>query len=78
MSAWKGKLDVSDIFRADMPFEMRRDEMVRRVRRLDPNDALLDDIADGLGDSIDTDEWDCWWDEFYDWADHNRVWVITR
>jgi hypothetical protein len=80
MSRWRKKLDVSDVFRGDAPFAERRDEMVRRVRALDPhdNDGELQDIADELADAQDGDEWDGPWDLFYDWADATGVWVVTR
>lgn len=80
MRRWARRLDVSDIFRGDAPWPERRDEMVRRVRALDPleNDGELQDIADELGDAADGDEWDGPWDAFYDWADFNDVWVVTR
>ena len=81
MSArWARRLDVSDVFRGDSPWPVRRDEMVRRVRRLDrdESDGELQDIADRLGEAEDFDEWDAPWNAFYDWADWNRVWVVTR
>lgn len=79
MNRWQRTLDLSDVFHADMPFEEKRDEMVRRVRALDPhdNDAELQSIADELGDAQDGDEWDGPWGYFYDWADFNNVWVDT-
>jgi hypothetical protein len=80
VSGWRRKLDLSDVFRGDAPFPERRDKMVRRIRALDPadNDGELQSIADELGDARDGDEWDGPWDMFYDWADSNRVWVVTR
>lgn len=79
MSArWQQKLDVSDVFRADMPFEQRRDFMVDRVRMLALFDMELQEIADWLAESTTVDEWDVSWDASYDWADANRVWVVTR
>jgi hypothetical protein len=77
---WNRTLDVADVFRGDAPFPERRDEMVRRVRLLDPleTDGDLQDIADGLAEAEDVDEWDGPWDDFYVWADYHRVWVKTR
>jgi hypothetical protein len=79
MNRWSQTLDLSDVFHADMPFEEKRDEMVRRIRALDPNeqDGELQSIADDLAETTDGDEWDQPWDSFYDWADHNRVWIST-
>lgn len=75
---WRRTLDLSDVFRSDTPFAERRDVMVKRVRALNPSDGDLQQIADELADAADGDEWDIPWDEFYDWADANRVWVKTR
>lgn len=76
---WERTLDLSDVFHADKPFLEMRDEIVRRVRALDPhdNDGVLQAIADELGDAETGDEWDGPWDTFYDWADFHRVWVKT-
>jgi len=80
MNRWERRLDVSDLFRGDAPWPERRDAMVQRVRALDPldNDGELQDIADKLAEAQDGNEWDGPWDLFYDWADANRVWVVTR
>lgn len=80
MYHWSKKLDVSDVFRGDAPWPERRDEMVRRIRALDPEemDGELQWIADDLADAEDGDEWDGPWDQFYGWADSRRVWVVTR
>lgn len=80
MSNWRRTLNLSDIFRGEQPFPERRDEMVRRIRRLDPGDTdgELQEIADDLAATENGDEWDLPWDAFYDWADANRVWVRTR
>lgn len=77
-SGWQARLDVSDVFRGDEPWTVRRDEMVRRVRALALLDSDLQFIADALAESNDGDEWDEPWDDFYDWADANAVWVVTR
>lgn len=80
MSArWQKRLDLSDVFHNDtLPWPERRDEMVRRVRALDSYDTDLQEIADELSEAVDGDEWDSPWDDFYDWADSNCVWVVTR
>ena len=35
----------------------------------------LDDIIMDLDNAEDSAEWDYAWDDFYDWADDNKVWV---
>lgn len=80
MNHWMKTIDVSDVFRGNAPWPERRDIMVSRVRALDPidSDGELQDIADDLAVAEDGDEWDDPWDRFYDWADENRVWVVTQ
>lgn len=78
MPTWQKTLDLSDVFRGAAPFAERRDVMVARLRTLDPNDGELQDICDDLAETTNGDEWDRPWDDFYDWADSWRVWVVTR
>lgn len=77
MTRWTRTLDLADVFHADLPFIEKRDEMVKRIRVLDPDSVEVQDLAEELGDAEDEDEWDMTWDVFYDWADANRVWVQT-
>ena len=37
----------------------------------------LDDIIFELDDTDDEQEWDYAWEDFYDWADDNDVWIET-
>ena len=79
MANWKHRLQLGDIFHSDeIPFEQKRDEIVKRIKAakwFDANDFTLEEIVEGIHQSPDTEEFDGWWDEFYDWADRNRVWV---
>jgi hypothetical protein len=79
MRTWLLRLDVSDIFRnEDIPLRQRFAEIARRVRALNPLDSYLQEIAERIEDAQDVDEFDEAWDEFYDWADHERCWVETH
>ena len=81
MPVWHHKLQLKDIFRSgEMSFEEKRDEIVRRIKKAswyDENDFSILDPVEGLEFAQDFEEFDGWWNEFYDWADANRVWVAT-
>lgn len=84
-NTWKHTLDLRDIFHSDAhSFTNRRDIIVARIKRSPFWDAEglagydLCEIAEELSDARDTDEFDRWWNDFYDWCDANRVWVKTR
>ena len=38
----------------------------------------LDDIIMDLDNADDEQEWDYSWEDFYDWADDNDVWIETH
>lgn len=82
INRWNHTLALGDVFRnEDMPFEARRDEIVRRIkaaRWYDEDDSTLWHVVDELADTTDPDDFDEPWDEFYDWCDANRVWIDTR
>lgn len=83
INRWDHRLQLGDVFHnEDMPFEQRRDEIVRRIKaarfyRTDDRSLSLDDIVDELADAEDYDEFDDAWDSFYDYADVHRIWVET-
>jgi len=83
---WDRKVNLAGIFHNDtMTFTERRDAIVRVLRasawlkeRAD-RDACggLGEIVDNLADAEDAEEFDGWWDELYDEADYDRVWIAT-
>lgn len=81
MNRWKHKLQLGDIFHnEDMPFEQRRDEIVRRIKASpwwDEDDYRLHAAVDLISESDSVGEFDGYWDEFYDWADDESVWIET-
>jgi hypothetical protein len=82
MRGWNEKIELADVFHNDdLSFTERRDIIVARIKRsrwyhqadIDNGDLL--DIVDALADSDTEDEFDGSWDELYDLADEDRVWV---
>lgn len=79
---WDNKLRLGDVFHSEvLTFEQRRDAIVARIRKArwyDEDDMTLTEIVENLSCAEDTDEFDGWWSEFYDWCDAGkRVWVET-
>lgn len=81
MSQWLHTLRVADVWRNEsLPFQSRRDEIVRRIkgsRFWDADDYDLECIVSDMAEAEETNGFDASWDEFYNWADENRVWVET-
>lgn len=81
MARWKHTLDLSDVFHdGSRTFEERRTLIVARIRNASFYDIDGDcaDIIDDLSNSPNHHNFDYFWNQFYDWADDNRVWVKTR
>lgn len=83
---WDRKINLSGVFHNDtMTFTERRDAIVRILRasawmkQRAEQDAFggLAEILDNLAEAEDTEEFDGWWDELYDEADYDRVWIAT-
>jgi hypothetical protein len=81
MPRWKHHLRLKDVFyNEDLTFEQRRDEIVRRIRaaRWFVEDAdYATTLLEQLEFARDEAEFDGWWNEFYDYADAERVWIET-
>lgn len=79
---WDRRIDLSDVFHnEEMTFEQRRNAIVARLRAsawLKGRADGLTDLVDELADTADGDEFDGPWDEIYDYADVERVWIATR
>ena len=88
MAAWRRTVDVSDVFRdGALPIAAKAGAIWARLRALapwgaDPGlDALLDGLEAGAvaGDfGRDVACFDDVWEGVYDWADRERVWIVTR
>lgn len=81
MPTWKHTLRLADVFNnEDMPFERKRDTIVRRIKKSkfwNPDDFELSDVMEGLEQAEDIAEFDEAWGDFYDYADRERIWVET-
>ena len=79
MAEWKNQLDIADVWRdPDLSWQDQRDEIISRIRKapwFDDFDFQLLDAVDGLSGAEDVQEFDGYWEDFYDWADANRVWI---
>jgi hypothetical protein len=81
MTTWNHTIRVSGVFHNDdLPFEVKRDRIVSRLNPLKdkfPEDWDLEDVILSLSEAEDANDFDLAWDDFYNWADDNRVWVET-
>lgn len=82
LPVWRMTIDLSDIWRNDdLGFEEKRDAVVERVSRsgwLESYDDVFDALAtaiEGIKYADSFEEFDGWWDEIYDHADVDRVWI---
>lgn len=83
---WAHTVDLRDVFHSDtLSFTERRNAIVRILRATqwvkDADRAEMDglfDIVVELAAAEDVEEFDGWWDELYDLADTDRVWIKTR
>lgn len=81
MPRWDHTLKLKDIFHNDeLPFEKKRDEIVRRIKSskfYDKDNYDLWNVVDDLSRAKNVAEFDQDWDAFYDYADSARIWVET-
>lgn len=79
--SWAHTIRIGHVWgNEDMTFIERRDAIVRILRasrwvkERDEFDSLVE-VVDNLAEAEDTEEFDGWWDELYDHADYDRVWI---
>ena len=85
LPSWAGKLDVSDVFHNDdLTFIEKRDAIVARIKatrwykNADPHEFDgLHDVVENLATEETADDFDYWWDQLYDIADVDRIWINT-
>lgn len=90
MANWVIKLDLSDIwnkYQEDEDFEEFKEALIPRLKEKleEVQEKLGDDAAMEFEDMIseieynaeDVEEFDYIWQDFYDWADENKVWLGT-
>lgn len=82
MTRWLYRLEVGDIFRSDVPpaekFPVIADRTEALARTMPPRmagDFLA--VASEIRVAENAEEFDEWWHQLYDLADHYRVWVNT-
>jgi hypothetical protein len=83
MPDWKYHLELEDLWdlTTSMPFEDRRDAIVRRVRDADfydETDIVLRNIVNDVASAADLLEFDRHWDYVRWWADDHSVWLCTH
>lgn len=90
MANWVVKLDIADIwnkYQDDEDFEEFKEALVPalKAKQEEIQEKLGDDAAMQFEDTIteieynadDVEEFDYIWQDFYDWADENLVWLGT-
>ncbi len=85
LPVWAHTINLKDVWRNDnYTFPERRDVIVARLRRSNwftGRDTSgfdeLGEVVANLADAEDGTEFDEWWDELYDHADRDRVWIAT-
>jgi Zn-dependent M32 family carboxypeptidase len=89
MANWKFKIDVSEIWQKyedDNDFESFISELIPALKakqdevteKVDEDEAMdYEDMLNDLEGTTDEDEFDFVWQQLYDWADFNKVWIAT-
>jgi bifunctional DNA-binding transcriptional regulator/antitoxin component of YhaV-PrlF toxin-antitoxin module len=89
MANWVIKLDVADIwekYQDDEDFDEFKEALIPRLE--DKVEEVVDELGDGVGmefedmieeikNADDVEEFDYVWQDMYDWADANMVWLGT-
>ncbi len=85
MPAWTHEINLADIWRDEnRTFEEKRDTIVARLRTspwiADRDRSGFDELGEvvaNLAAARDVEEFDVWWNDLYDHADRDRVWIAT-
>lgn len=79
---WEKTISVSDIWDTPMSPRTMVPLIIERFRETFEQDAepeldnLLDEFAFALEDEhFSVDDFDAIWEEIYDWADENSIWI---
>jgi len=82
-NVWTHRVYARNILHNDsLTVEQKRDKIVAALRKSrwleDENrTSYVDDLIDELSDTTTVEEFDCVWDEIYNAADRDRVWIET-
>ncbi|NKY60426.1 hypothetical protein [Nocardia flavorosea] len=81
---WDETIDVSRVWNDDdLSFEEKRDAIVAQFKRSrwfrddDEFGRVREIVDEEIAYAEDVDEFDGWWDELYDLADYDRIWIKT-
>jgi hypothetical protein len=85
LPVWAHRINVADIWgNQDLTFDQSRDAIVDRLRKspwIANRDQSgfdeLGEVVENLAAAENFDEFNNWWDELYDRADRDRVWIAT-
>ena len=77
MANWRWKVDIAEVLRDEdaSPYQkaQRIAAEIRKCRAPDA-DTWAEELA-AIPEDADADDFDCVWDQVYDWADEYRVWL---
>jgi len=76
MALWKTTVDLRDAWSNDN-FFAARDLIVHKIRasRWTQENSEIDFILDELSEVANTEDFDVLWNQMYDHADRDRVWI---
>jgi hypothetical protein len=83
LPVWKRKIQLGDVFHNDeITFAQRRDAICKRIKasgwmKLHEEDYGFEMLLEELANVDNPDDFDYWWDQLYDYADEDRVWIDT-
>lgn len=84
VNTWLVTVDVSDEWKnfQENGFQKSVELIVAKIkesgwRDLTPYPDTFDELLADLENSYDLDEFNGWWNELYDLADSDRVWIAT-
>lgn len=83
MPHWNLTVDLKPFWNnEEIGFEEKRDKIVEAIkaskwREWTPYPDYFDELVDNVAAAENVDVFDCAWDEIYDLADDDRVWIVT-
>lgn len=83
MNRWRERIELGNVFHDDsMEFNQRRDTIIDRIRKSrwftsSSDESFLTNIVDELANTQSEQEFNYVWNDVYDQADLDRVWIET-
>lgn len=83
MGTWFLTVELGEYWQdEDLPFKDKRDAIVTRLRcsnwrKLTPYPGHFDELLNALGATADADAFDAAFNELYDLADSDGIWIET-